>query len=167
MSDSNAIQPTSVQTGAEVAANAGGGNVPATTSGEADKPTFGGLIFGILNYLTLAARFIALAAAAVLLKERLYLLRAAARRNAAFARRVGELCGAAGADRYFVALYLETGQSFEVVAECSGALANAADQMEANARFVKDSHQREYGQIFEVAQASPYAQPKPGFNKVR
>lgn len=168
MSDNTPIEPTSVQTGAEVAANAGGGNVPATTNAAVpEKPTFGGLILGILNFITLAARFIALAAAAVMLKERLHLLKSAARRNAAFARRVGEMCGQAGADRYFVALYLETGQSFEIVAECSGALADAADQMEANARFVKDAHQREYGGIFEVRQASSYAQPKPGFNRVR
>lgn len=168
MSNTTPIEPTSVQTGAEVAANEGGGNVPATTGASVpDRPTFGGLIHGILNFITLAARFIALAAAAVMLKERLHLLKAAAHRNAAFARRVGEMCGAAGADRYFVALYLETGQAFEVVAECSGALADAADQMEANARFVKDAHQREYGGIFETVQAMPHRQPKPGFNRVR
>ena len=165
MSD-KAIQPTAVQTGSEVAAQSGG-TLPATTSDSTIKPTFGGLIAGILNYLTLAARFIALAAASALLKERLHLLKMLAHRDAAFARRVGELCGQAGTAQYFVALYLETGNAFEVVAECSGALADAADQMEANARFVKDAHQREYGGIFVAVQASPYRQPKPGFNKVR
>jgi hypothetical protein len=169
MSDSTAIEPTSVQTGAEAAA-ATGDSLPATTSDGApteQRQSFGQLIFGIINFVALAACFAALAAASALLKERLHLLKAQMHRDAAFARKVGELCGTAGADAYFVALYFETAAAFERVAEASGELANAADQMEMNAQFVKDAHETEYRGIYEVAQASPYAQPKPGFNRVR
>ncbi|MEV5915857.1 conjugal transfer protein TraB [Streptomyces chartreusis] len=166
-SSSGAIEPTSVQTGAEAATSS---NVPATsgdTRPAPQRPTFGGLIAGIINFISLAAAFIALAAAAALLKEQLHLLKARCHADAAFARRVGELCHAAGADAYFLALFLETGTAFERTAEASGELANAADQMEADANGVQDAHDTQYRGIYEVRQASPYAQPKPGFNRVR
>lgn len=160
---SGAIEPTHVQTGAEAAAaDADSGNVPAATG----PPTFGGLINGIINFISLAARFIALAAAAVLLKEALHLLKARMHRDARFARRVAEMCGQAGVDGYFVALFLETAQAFERVAAASGELADAADQMQMNAQFVKDAHDTEYGGVYEAVNASPYAQPKAGFNAV-
>lgn len=164
MSDSSgAIEPTSVQTGTEAAQE---GAQPATT-GETPAPTFGGLISGILNFVFLTGCFIALAAAAMWLKEKLHLLKERMRRDAELARRVAELCGLAGVDPYFLALFMETSQAFDRVADASGELSDAADQMEMNARFVKDAHDTEYGGIYEVANASPYAQPKPGFNTVR
>ncbi|MCI3279109.1 conjugal transfer protein TraB [Streptomyces cylindrosporus] len=162
---SDAIEPTNVQSGSEVAANSGS-NLPATTD-NAPKPTFGGLINGIINFLTLTARFVALAAAALLLKEQLHLLKARMRSDAAFARKVAELCGQAGVDAYFLGLFFETANAFDRVAEASGELANAADQMEADARGVHAAHEAEYRGIYEAVQASPYRQPKPGFNKVR
>jgi len=159
-----AIEPTSVQTGSEAATASG--SVPATTS-DAPRPTFGGLINGIINFLTLTARFVALAAAAALLKEQLHLLKAHMHRDAAFARKVAELCGQAGVDAYFLGLFFETANAFDRVATASGETANAADQMEADARGVHDAHETEYRGIYEAVQASPYAQPKPGFNRVR
>lgn len=162
MSDnSGAIEPTAVQTGSEVAAH-NGSNLPAPT-----QPSFSGLLAGILNFVFLAGCFIALAAAAMWLKEKLHLLKERMRRDAAFARRVAELCGAARVDQYFLSLFFETATAFDRVADASGELANAADQMEMNARFVKDAHDSEYGGIYEVRQASPYEQPLPGFNRVR
>lgn len=167
---SDAIQPTSVQTGSEVAAQSGS-NLPAAAGDNAPAPkqTFGGFISGILNFVTLAARFIALAAAAMWLKEALHLLKERMHADAALARRVAELCGQAGVDPYFLGLFIETSQAFERVAEASGELSNAADQMEMNARFVKDAHQTEYGGIHEVVQALPRGvqQPTAGFNRVR
>lgn len=161
MSDtSGAIEPTAVQTGSEVAAQPAGSVVPAA------QPTFGGLINGIINFLILGARFVALAAAAALLKEQLHLLKARMHRDAAFARRVAEMCGQAGVDAHFVALFLEAAQAFERVAAASGELADAADQMQMNAQFVKDAHDAEYRGVYEAANASPYAQPRPGFNRV-
>lgn len=170
MSDSDnsaAIEPTSVQTGSEVAA---GSALPATAGDNTPAPaqqSFGQLIFGIINFVALAACFIALAAAAMWLKEKLHLLKARMRRDAAFARKVAELCGQAGVDTYFLGLFIEASQAFDRVAEASGELADAADQMEMNARFVKDAHDTQYRGIYEVTNASPYAQPKPGFNRVR
>lgn len=168
MSDStptgSAIEPTSVQTGAEAA----DGTPPAPANpSPADRPTWSGVIFGILNFVTLAARITALAAAAALLKEQLHLLKARMHRDAQRARALSGHLGQAGADPRFQAQALEVAAAFERVAEASGELAGAADQMEMNAQFVKDSHQTEYGGIYEVRQASPYDQPKPGFNTVR
>lgn len=158
----DAIEPTNVQTGAEAAS---GSNLPATTS---DRPaTFGGMLLGILNFITLSVRFAMLAAAAMWLKENLHILKARMHKDAEFARRVAELCGAARVDDYFVALFLEAAQAFDRVAEASGELAGAADGMEAGARAVGDAHETEYRGVYEVRQASPYAQPTPGFNKVR
>lgn len=164
---SDAIEPTAVQTGSEAAAQ-DGSNLPATTADNAPaQQSFGGLISGILNFIFLAGCFIALAAAAMWLKEKLHILKERMHRDAAFARRVAELCGAAHVDPYFLSLFFETATAFDRVAEASGELANAADQMEINARFVKDAHDTQYRGIYEVRQASPYEQPTPGFNRVR
>ncbi|MDX2999523.1 conjugal transfer protein TraB [Streptomyces scabiei] len=145
--------------------------LPASTSQAAPpehtRPTFGQMIHGVLNFVTLTGRFMALAAAAVFLKEKLHLLKAHMHKDAEAARRLDGHLGQAGADARFQAQAVEVSQAFDRVAEASGILADAADQMEANARGVRDAHQAEYGQIYEVAQASPYDQPKPGFNAVR
>jgi hypothetical protein len=158
VSDSQALEPTSVQTGAEAA---------TTSSAQPERPSWSGAIHGILNFITLAARITALAIAAGLLKEQLHLLKARMHRDAARARTLSEHLHQAGADTRFQAQSLEVAAAFERVATASGEVANAADGMEANARGVRDAHQAEYGGIYEVRQASPYAQPKPGFNRVR
>lgn len=163
---SDAIEPTSVQTGAEAATHEEA-NLPAPATDNKPKQTFSSLVFGVLNFLTLSARFMALATAAMWLKDNLHLLKTRMDNDAAFARKVGEMCGDAGADAYFVALFLETSQAFDCVAEASGELTQAADGMEANANAVNDAHETEYRGIYEVRQASPYAQPKPAFNRVR
>lgn len=159
MSDSTAIEPTSVQTGSEVAA--GGDNAPAPRMG------WGAAIGGIINFITTAARVMALAVAAALLKERMHLLKARMHRDAAFAHRVAEMCGQAGVDGRFVARYHEVGTHFQAVADCADGVTAAADTMEARARGVVDAHEREYRGVYEAVQASPYRQPKPGFNRVR
>lgn len=166
MSDAPAVvEPTAVQTGSEVAAQSGG-NVPAT-QGDAAPTTWGGAVSGILNFISLGLRVMALAIAAALLKEQLHLLKARMHRDAARARRLSEQLAQAGVDPHFQAQALEVAAAFERVAQASGELAGAADQMEANAQFVKDAHDSEYGGIHEVTNALPYAQPKPGFNEVR
>ncbi|WP_416519990.1 conjugal transfer protein TraB [Streptomyces achromogenes] len=150
------------------------GNLPATPNDEPPavaperaKPTFGQMIHGVLNFVTLAGRFMALATAAVFLKEKLHLLKHHMHKNAEAGRRLADHLHQAGADPRFQAQSVEMSQAFDRVAEASGVLADAADQMEANARGVRDAHQAEYGGIYEVAQSSAYAQPKPGFNQVR
>lgn len=149
-------------------------NLPATTGDSPPaaapartKPTFGQMVSGVLNFVSLGARFMALAMAAVFLKEKLHLLKAHMHKDAANGRRLAEHLHQAGADSRFQAQSIEMSQSFDRVAEASGVLAGAADQMEANARGVRDAHRAEYGGIYEVAQSSPFEQPKPGFNQVR
>ncbi|MFF1358766.1 conjugal transfer protein TraB [Streptomyces sp. NPDC058297] len=165
-SDTTAIEPTSVQTGAEVAA-ATGDNLPATQDSAPARMSWGGAIAGIINFITLAARIMALSIAAAILKERLHLLKRRMHKDAERARRLSGHLGQAGAAQEFQGQAIEVSKSFDRVAEASGAVANAADQMEANAIAVKDAHQIEYGGIYEVTNALPYAQPKPGFNEVR
>jgi hypothetical protein len=163
-SSSGAIEPTSVQTGAE----AGSSNAPVPAPDSAPQRTgWASAIAGILNFVRLSARVMALAAAAALLKEQLHLLKAHMHRNAARARRLSEHLHQAGADIRFQGQAIEVSQAFDRVAEASGQVADAADKMEANARGVRDAHQTEYGGIYEVAQASPYTQPKPGFTPAR
>lgn len=161
-----AIEPTSVQTGAEVAAGEGGSTMPATRDSAPAQMSWGGAIGGILNFITLALRVMALAVAAALLKEQLHLLKARMHRDAERARRLSGHLAQAGVDPTFQAQALEVAAAFERVAQASGELADAADQMEMNAQFVKDAHDTEYGGIYEAVNASPYAQPKPGFNEV-
>jgi hypothetical protein len=163
---SNAIEPTNVQTGAEAAANT---PVPAPASPPAvsERPTWAGAIFGILNFITLSARIAALALAAGLLKEQLHLLKDRMHRDAQRARTLSGHLHQAGADPRFQAQSLEVAAAFERVATASGEVADAADGMEANANGVRNAHQAEYGGIYEVRQASPYAQPKPGFTPAR
>lgn len=162
---SSAIEPTSVQTGSEVAASQGS-NLPATT-GQGEKLSWGGAINGILNFVTLALRIMALAAAAALLKEQLHLLKARMHHDAQRARTLAGHLAQAGVDAHFQAQTLEVANAFDRVADASGELARAADDMETSANGVRDAHDAEYRGIYEVRQASPYAQPKPGFNRVR
>jgi hypothetical protein len=165
VSDSQAIEPTSVQTGAEAAATS---NSPVPAGGsEPERMSWGGAIGGILNFVTLSLRVMALAVAAALLKEQLHLLKARMHHDAQRARRLAGHLAQAGVDAHFQAQTLEVAAAFDRVADASGELAGAADGMETAANNVRDAHQAEYGGIYEVAQASPYAQPKPGFNAVR
>ena len=161
-----ASAPAPVEPADSQAEGTGSDNTPAPTH-DGDRPTWSGVLFGILNFVTLAARVMALAAAAALLKEQLHLLKQRMHHDAARARTLADHLQQAGVDARFQAQTLEVAAAFERVAEASGELAQAADQMEADAHGVRDAHQSEYGGIYEAAQASPYAQPKPGFNRVR
>lgn len=145
------------------------GNLPAPAQPAApDQPkTFGSVLAGIINFVTLGARFMALATAAVFLKEGMHLLKKRMHDDSAKAVRISEMCGQAGVDPYFQGLVIDASQSLERVAEASGALADTADGMEANARGVRDAHEAEYRGVYEVRQGSPYEQPKPGFSEVR
>lgn len=160
--DPNTIEPTSVQTSAEVQA-ATGTNLPATQEQAPEKWSWGGAIGGILNFLSLGLRILALAAAAAILKEQLNLLQRLMRKDAERARRLAEQLAPAGVDGRFQAQAHEVAAAFERVADASGEVAQAADQMEADAQGVKDAHDTEYGGIYEAVNASPYEQPKPGF----
>ena len=161
-----AIEPTSVQTSSEVATQDG---APAGPPVPVNKPKskWMAAISGVLNFVTLGARIVALTTAAALLKESLHLLKHRMHKDAAKARKVSEMCGAAGVDPRFQGQIIEVSQAFDRVADASGDVADAADQMEANAQAVKDAHQAEYGGIYEAVNANPYTQPVPGFNAVR
>lgn len=166
---SSAIEPTNVQTGAEVAAsNSANTPVPAA-DGQPARMSWGSAIGGILNFVTLSLRIMALAVAAALLKEQLHLLKARMHKDAERARRLSGHLAQAGVDPKFQAQALEVAAAFERVATASGEVAQAADGMEASANNVRNAHQAEYGGIYETVKALPggVTQPKPGFNAVR
>lgn len=161
MSDTTtAIEPTSVQNGAEAAASEPD-TAPAPHMGWREA------IGGVVNFVTTAAKIMALAVAAALLKEQMHLLKARMHQDAAFAHQVAEMCGQAGTGGEFVASYHEVGGHFTHVAECADGVTAAADTMEARARGAVDAHEHENRGVYEAVQASPYRQPKPGFNRVR
>lgn len=163
---SDAIEPTSVQTGAEVAANTSA-NPPAVQEQAPDTWTWKGALGGILNFITLALRVMALAAAAALLKEQLHLLKRRMEKDAQRSITLSGHLAQAGADVRFQGDAIQLAGDFGVVAGSAEIVADAADRMEASAIGVRDAHDREYGGIHEVVVVMPYAQPKPGFNKVR
>jgi hypothetical protein len=163
--ESQAIEPTSVQTGAEVDA-ATGSSLPAAQEQAPERWTWGGAIGGILNFITLGLRVMALAAAAALLKEQLHLLKRRMEKDAERAITLSGHLAQAGVDAKFQAGAIEVAAAFGRVAAASEIVADAADRMESSAQGVKDAHDREYGGIYEAVNASPYHQPKPGFNKV-
>lgn len=169
MSDeATAIEPTSVQTGAEVTASTTD-NPPAVQEQAPERWTWGGAIGGILNFITLGLRVMALAAAAALLKEQLHLLKRRMEKDAQRSITLAGHLAQAGVDVRFQSDAIQLAGDFGVVAGSAEIVADAADRMEASAIGVRDAHDREYGGIHETVQALPggVAQPKPGFNKVR
>ncbi|MEU1312585.1 conjugal transfer protein TraB [Streptomyces cinnamoneus] len=120
-----------------------------------------------LGFLSLGAAVTLLAARALLLKEKIWALQAHFRRNADKASNMSEMCDAAEVDPRFTALIMEGSTSLREVAEASGDLVNAADEMQTDAQGFKNAHEDEYGGIYEVTQVMGVQQPKPGFNEVR
>ncbi|UQI49776.1 conjugal transfer protein TraB (plasmid) [Streptomyces sp. HU2014] len=120
-----------------------------------------------LGFLSLGAAVTLLAARALLLKEKIWALQAHFRRNADKASNMSEMCDAAEVDPRFTALIMEGSTSLRGVAEASGDLVNAADEMQTDAQGFKDAHESEYGGIYEVTQVMGVQQPKPGFNEVK
>ncbi|GAA3312137.1 hypothetical protein GCM10020295_83180 [Streptomyces cinereospinus] len=80
---------------------------------------------------------------------------------------MSEMCDAAEVEPRFTALIMEGATSLREVAEASGDLVSAADAMQMDAQGFADSHQREYGGIYEAVQSMGVQQPKPGFNEVK
>ncbi|MFC7885246.1 conjugal transfer protein TraB [Streptomyces sp. NPDC057376] len=120
-----------------------------------------------LGFLSLGLAVTTLAARALLLKEKIWALQVLFRRNADKASNMSEMCDAAEVEPRFTALIMEGATSLREVAEASGDLVNAADEMQVNAQGFKDAHQGEYGGIYEAVQSMGVQQPKPGFNEVK
>ncbi|MCX4411629.1 conjugal transfer protein TraB [Streptomyces sp. NBC_01764] len=122
---------------------------------------------GNLGFLSLGLAVTTLAARALWLKEKIWVLQALFRRNADKASNMSEMCDAAEVEPRFTALIMEGATSLREVAEASGDLVDAADAMQMDAQGFNDAHQGEYGGIYEVAQSMGVQQPKPGFNEVK
>ncbi|MFE4604800.1 conjugal transfer protein TraB [Kitasatospora indigofera] len=122
---------------------------------------------GSNGFRSLAGRVTALATQALRLKEGMRQLQQHMARNASKASTLSEMCLQAEVDQVFVTQIAGVSEALHRVAKASGDLASSADEMEVSARGFRDAHQREYGGIHEAVNASPYRQPKPGFNRVR
>ncbi|MFF8287420.1 conjugal transfer protein TraB [Streptomyces albus] len=133
---------------------AGGDNLPAIPDSN-------------LGFVSLGVAVTTLAARALWLKEKIWILQGLFRRNADKASHMSEMCDAAEVEPRFTALIMEGATSLREVAEASGDLVNAADQMQMDAQGFADAHQGEYGGIYEAVQSMGVQQPKPGFNEVK
>lgn len=122
---------------------------------------------GNLGFLSLGLAVTTLAARALWLKEKIWILQALFRRNADKASNMSEMCDAAEVEPRFTALIMEGATSLREVAEASGDLVSAADAMQMDAQGFNTAHQGEYGGIYEVTQSMGVQQPKPGFNEVK
>lgn len=120
-----------------------------------------------LGFLSLGLAVTTLAARALWLKEKIWVLQAFFRRNADKASNMSEMCDAAEVDPRFTALIMEGATSLREVAEASGDLVDAADAMQMDAQGFNDAHEGEYRGGYEVVQAMGVQQPKPGFNEVK
>ncbi|MFE1075156.1 conjugal transfer protein TraB [Streptomyces sp. NPDC058783] len=120
-----------------------------------------------LGFLSLGIAVTTLAARALRLKEKIWILQAFFRRNAEKASNMSEMCDAAEVEPRFTALIMEGATSLREVAEASGDLVSAADAMQMDAQGFADAHQDEYGGIYETVQSMGVQQPKPGFNEVK
>ncbi|MFI2764854.1 conjugal transfer protein TraB [Streptomyces echinatus] len=120
-----------------------------------------------LGFLSLGLAVTTLAARALWLKEKIWILQGLFRRNAEKASNMSEMCDAAEVEPRFTALIMEGATSLREVAEASGDLVSAADAMQMDAQGFADAHQGEYGGIYETVQSMGVQQPKPGFNEVK
>ncbi|SHN34599.1 conjugal transfer protein TraB [Actinacidiphila paucisporea] len=119
------------------------------------------------GFLSLARRVTTLAAAALMLKEGLFVLKARMERNSGTARRLSEMCGVAEVEPKYTAQILEVSGALQRVAQASGDLAATADDMQIKAQGFNSAHQSEYRGIYEAVNASGVRQAKPGFYRVR
>ena len=115
------------------------------------------------SFLRLAGKMATLTGAAMALKEGLRLLQRRMEKDADDARRLSELCAEAEVEPRFTALIEAASESLRNVAEASGDLAGAADQLEANARAFGDAHETEYRAVYEAVKASGVQQARAGF----
>ncbi|MEU6946614.1 conjugal transfer protein TraB [Streptomyces sp. NPDC046316] len=120
------------------------------------------------GFLALAAKMTTLAAAALSLKEGLWVLKHRMEKNADHHDRVSEMCGEAQVEPRFTGLITDSATALRKVAEAAAEVAGAADQMEVNSRGFCDAHKTEYQGIYEAVKARPdVQQAKPGFYRKR
>lgn len=120
------------------------------------------------SFLRLAGRMTKLTASALALKEGLSALQRRMERDADDSDRLAEQCAQAEVEPRFTALIHEAASALRVVADASGEVSGAADQMETRARTFVSQHQAEYGGIYEAVQARPdVRQAKPGLYRTR
>lgn len=119
------------------------------------------------GFLGLAGRLATLTAAALVLKEGMWVLRQRMERDAKHVDDLAEMCVVAEVEPQFTTLIHEAARALRDVADDSADLANAADEMEVNARATADAHESEYRGVYEAVNGSGVRQAKPGFYRSR
>lgn len=125
---------------------------------------------GRLGFLSLAAKMSTLGAAALALKEGLWMLKRRMEKDAADADRLAEMCVEAEVEPKFTALINAAAAALRKVAAAATEVFGAADQMEANARAFSEAHQTEYKGIYDAVKAAAakgVRQAKAGFYRKR
>jgi hypothetical protein len=120
-----------------------------------------------LGFLSLGIAVTTLTAQALGLKEKVASLQRRMEKNAKKASSMSEMCDAAEVEPYYTGLIMEGATDLQGVADASGEMVSAADQMQTDAQSFNTAHQGEYGGIYEVTQSMGVQQPKPGFNEVK
>ena len=119
------------------------------------------------SFLRLAGRMTTLAGAAMALKEGLWVLKHRMEKDADRHQALAGMCAEAEVEPKFTALIETAAQMLRAVAEASGDLAGAADQMQTNAQAFGNAHESEYRGVYEAVQASGVQQARPGFYRHR
>lgn len=119
------------------------------------------------SFLRLTARMARLTASALALKEGLASLQQRMESDAKDADQLAEQCAVAEVEDRFTALVHEAGEALRKVADASGEVAGAADQMESCSRDFVAAHEGEYRGVYEAVNASGVRQAKPGFYRTR
>ncbi|MGV9277704.1 conjugal transfer protein TraB [Streptomyces griseosporeus] len=115
------------------------------------------------SFTALAGRMAALTASALALKEGMWALKRRMESDADHADMLADLCIAAEVEPKFTGLIHEAGTALRAVANASGELADAADQVQHDSQGLHDAHQAEYRGVYEAVQGSGVRQAKPGF----
>jgi uncharacterized membrane protein YkoI len=122
---------------------------------------------GAPSFLRLAGKMSTLTAAALALKEGLWLLKRHMEHDADDADHMAEQSTAAEVEPRFTGLIHTAAGELRAVADASADVADSADQMEVNARGFTDAHESEYRGVYEAVRASGVQQAKAGFYRTR
>ncbi|MGW2724119.1 conjugal transfer protein TraB [Streptomyces sp. NPDC001492] len=125
---------------------------------------------GVLGFMRLLGSMVTLAGQAVALKEMTHLLKRRMEKDADDHDKISDMCAEAEVEPYFTGLITDAGTALREVANASGELEDAADQLVTNVKGFSSAHKTEYQGIYEAVQAARrrgIRQAKPGFYRTR
>ncbi|MFE2314157.1 conjugal transfer protein TraB [Streptomyces sp. NPDC059441] len=125
---------------------------------------------GALSFMRLLGSMVTLVGQAVALKEMAHLLKRRMEKDADDHDKISDMCAEAEVEPYFTGLITDAGTALREVANASGELSSAADDLATNAKAFGSAHKTEYQGIYEAVQAAKrrgIRQARPGFYRTR